>query len=231
MVASERHAVHVARIAYANPTTPDNLRLMEPRLGEGARLILPGESLDVVYFACNSASVVIGDDAVEAAIRAAKPDAAVVTPPLAVRRALRALGAKRITLLTPYTVETTRPMIEYFESFGIAVASCTCFGLDDDRVMARITPASLLDAAREAIAGDAEALFISCTGLRAAAVAAEIEQAIGRPVVTSNQAGAWLTLRLCGDDTHYPQFGRLMMLGLQNPDRTGATAHRHALGA
>jgi maleate isomerase len=36
-----------------------------------------------------------------------------------------------------------------------------------------------------------------------------MEEAIGRPVVTSNQASAWNCLRLCGDDTPRPEFGRL----------------------
>ena len=42
MVASERTGVYVARIPYANPTTPENLRKMQPELTQGAGLILPG---------------------------------------------------------------------------------------------------------------------------------------------------------------------------------------------
>jgi maleate isomerase len=60
----------------------------------------------------------------------------------------------------------------------------------------------------------AEALFISCTALRSALVTADIEKAIGRPVVTSNQASAWNCLRLCGDDATHPEWGRLMTLPL-----------------
>ncbi|TIX53779.1 MAG: ectoine utilization protein EutA, partial [Mesorhizobium sp.] len=43
MVASDRIGVYVARIPYANPTTPDNLRKMQPSLTAGAALILPDE--------------------------------------------------------------------------------------------------------------------------------------------------------------------------------------------
>ncbi|TIW89404.1 MAG: ectoine utilization protein EutA, partial [Mesorhizobium sp.] len=39
MVASERIGVYVARIPYANPTTPENLRKMQPALTAGAALI------------------------------------------------------------------------------------------------------------------------------------------------------------------------------------------------
>jgi maleate isomerase len=214
MVAGERIGVYVARIAYANPTTPENLRKMQPALTEGAALILPDETLDAICYSCTSASVVIGDAEIESAIRAAKPGVPVVTPPMAAMRGLRAFGANRISVLTPYTVKTSRPMADYFIRHGFEIASFTCLGFEDDREMARIAPASLVELAREATHGDAEALFVSCTALRSALAAAEMEKAIGRPVVTSNQATAWNCLRLCGDDTPHPQWGRLMTLDL-----------------
>lgn len=217
MVATDERAVYVARIAYANPTTPTNLLGMRPRLTDGVALLLPEEELDAIYFGCTSASVVIGDAEVERMIQAAKPGTPVVTPPLAARTALRALGAQRISVLTPYTVETTAPMLDYFADFGFEIVSCTCLGLDDDRKMARLSHATLIAAAADATHPAAEALFISCTALRTAQIAGRIEQAIGRPVVTSNQAGAWLTLRLCGDERTLPAFGRLLTL----PGRAG----------
>ena len=141
---------------------------MQPTLTDGAGLILPGEELDAICYSCTAASAVIGDAEVAAAINKAKPGVPVVTPPLAATRGLRALGAKRISILTPYTVETSRPMAAYFERKGFDIASFTCLGFEDDREMARIAPASVVELAREAMAPDAEALFVSCTALRAA---------------------------------------------------------------
>lgn len=210
MVASERIGVYVARVAYANPTTPENLRKMQPALTEAAALILPDEQLDAICYSCTSASVVIGDAEIEAVVQAAKPGVAVVTPPMAAMRGLRTLGVSTISVLTPYTVETSRPMADYFVRHGFNIASFTCLGFDDDREMARIAPSALVDLARQAIHSDAEALFVSCTALRSALAAVAIEEAIGRPVVTSNQATAWNCLKLCGDDTPHPEWGRLM---------------------
>ena len=62
MVAGPRLGVYVARIAYANPTTPENLAAMQPDLARGAALLLPDERLDAICYSCTSASVVIGDD-------------------------------------------------------------------------------------------------------------------------------------------------------------------------
>lgn len=210
LVASARIGVYTARIPYANPTTPANLRRMQPSLTEGAGLILPDEDLDVICYSCTSASVVIGDDEIETAINRAKPAVPVVTPPLAAVRGLQALGARRISILTPYMVETSTPMAHYFTAKGFEIATFTCLGLEDDREMARINLPSLVSAAREATAKDADALFISCTAVRAAGVVPQIEQAIGRPVVSSNLATAWATLRICDDDAPRPELGSLM---------------------
>lgn len=212
MVANERIGVYATRIPYANPVTPENLRAMQPSLTAGAALILPDEPLDVVMYSCTSASVVIGDAAVEAAVKAAKPTAAVVTPTAAAVSGLRAFGAKRISVLTPYTLATSRPMADYFLGLGFDIARFTCLGLTDDREMARVAPSELVAFAKEATAPDSDALFVSCTAVRAAGVAAGIEAAIGKPVVTSNLATAWACLRLCGDDRVRPALGRLMTL-------------------
>ncbi|MBZ9797310.1 ectoine utilization protein EutA [Mesorhizobium sp. ES1-4] len=214
MVASERIGVYVARIPYANPTTPENLRKMQPALTAGAALILPDEPLDAICYSCTSASVVIGDGEIEAAIHAAKPGVPVVTPPKAGVRGLNAFSVRRISILTPYTVETSRPMATYFAERGFEIASFTCLGFEDDREMARVTPATLVDLARQAMHPQADALFVSCTALRGALAVTGMEQAIGRPVVTSNQATAWNCLRLCGDEAAHPEFGRLMTLPL-----------------
>lgn len=212
MVAGPDIGVYVARIPFANPVTPDNLRAMQPSLIEAAALILPGEELDAICYSCTAASVVIGDAEIEAAIQAAKPGVPVVTPPLAGVRGLRALGAKRISVLTPYTVETSRPMASYFANHGFDIASFTCLGLRDDREMARISPTALVELARDAMSDDADALFISCTAVRAALAAIDVEKATGRPLVSSNLASAWSCLRLCGDEAARPEFGRLMTM-------------------
>jgi len=204
--------IHVNRIANENPTTPGNLRKMQPRLTAGAALILPGEPLDAICYSCTSASAVIGDAAVAAAVREAKPGVPVVTPTGAARAGLKALGAARIAILTPYLPETGAPITAYFQRHGFEIANQVNLGLADDRKMARVTLPTIIAAAVETFTADADALFISCTALRAAEVAEEIERRIGKPVVTSNQASAWQTLRQAGIDAPITGHGRLLGL-------------------
>lgn len=209
LIRPEEAGVHATRIAYGNPTTPATLRGMAPRLAEAAGLLVPGVALAAICYACTSASVVIGEDAVGEAIGRGRPGTPVVTPIGAVKLALAALGVRRIAVLTPYLLETTAPVVAHLAATGLDVVRAQCLGLDDDRDMARVDPEAIVAAARTADTPEAEALFISCTALPAMAVVARIEAALGKPVVTSNQACIWRLRHLTGLRAPVEGFGAL----------------------
>ncbi|MGS4943986.1 aspartate racemase/maleate isomerase family protein [Meridianimarinicoccus sp. RP-17] len=198
IVPPDHAAVHVARVPFQNPTTPENLRRMAPLLTRAADLILPGEPLAGIYYACTSASVVIGDAEVGEAIHAARPGVPVVTPTAASLDAFAALGVRRIALVTPYLPCTTVPMVGYFERGGLETVSAHCLGMEDDRDMARVSAQTIIDAVLAADSDAAEAVFLSCTALPALGVIDTLEARLGKPVVTSNQAGLWRMLRHAG---------------------------------
>ncbi len=210
LVGPDEAGVHSTRVNYVNPTTPENLRGMAPRLSEAAALLAPGEPLRAIAYGCTSASVVIGEAEVARVIGRGRPGVPVVTPIGAAKAAFRHLGVQRIAVLTPYLSETTAPVVEHFADAGFAVLSAHCLGLEDDRDMAKISADALVDAARIADHPDAEALFVSCTALPALVVAERLEAALGKPVVTSNQAVIWALRRHSGLDRPAAGFGRLM---------------------
>jgi maleate isomerase len=205
--------LYTTRVAFENPATPENLRHMAPRLTTAADLILPGEPLDAICYSCTAASVIIGEDAVTKAIQDSRPGVPVITPSGATLEAFSAMGVNRIAILTPYLVETSLPMADYFSKHGLEVTQLDCFGLDDDRIMARVSHESIIEAACKLNTPEVEAIFISCTGLPAVSVIAKIEALTGKPVVTSNQASAWAMMLHSGLD-HRPQgYGRLFDFG------------------
>jgi maleate isomerase len=206
-------AVYVNRIPFANPVTPETLRAMASDLAEGAALILPGEDLDAIVYGCTSASVCIGDAEVREQIARGKPGCPVVTPVSAALKGLRAMKARRISVLTPYTPETTRPMAAMFEAEGFELDRVTCLNMTDDRDMARIALDDLVGLAAEAADPASEVLFVSCTAVRAAGVIDRIEAAAGCPALSSNYAAAWNVARLCGV-TGQAAPGHLMTLPL-----------------
>jgi maleate isomerase len=206
-------ALFHSRILNDNDITPETLRAMEGGIAHATRLLLPGERLDVVGFGCTSASMLLGEATVGARIHEARPGIAFTTPVTGAFAGLRAFGAHRIAVLTPYSDEVNAGIRSYVEQHGFVVAAMGSFKERDDRMVARISPDSIAAAAESLVAGSgAEALFVSCTSLRIAARVAAIEARIGVPVTSSNHAIAWHSLRLAGIEDARPEFGRLFTL-------------------
>ncbi len=213
MLDIEGIAVYHSRIANSPTITPETLREMEAGLTAAADVILPGVPLDVVAYGCTSGAMVIGEERVAERIRAARPDVAVTTPITAALAAMRALGARRIALLTPYLDRINQMMRDYIEARGIEVPAMGSFNNENDNEVACIAPPSLRDAAVElAREPTVDAVFVACTSLRLAAVVDEIEALSGKPALSSNHAMAWHALRLAGYREPVAGFGRLFRI-------------------
>lgn len=186
----ENCRLHVTRIAFDNPTTAENLRKTGPRLTAAAELLVPGMHLKGIGFACTSASAVLGP-AVQDAIG---PRAPVTTPAGAAMRGFKALGAKRVALMTPYMQEASDLVGDYFAAHDIDVVSRHAMGHADDRDMALLPEEEVIRFAIESDHPDAEVLFMSCTALPAVSVIERMEATLNKPVISSNQALFWAML-------------------------------------
>ncbi|MEM5388132.1 Asp/Glu racemase [Paraburkholderia phymatum] len=206
-------AFYESRLQNSPDITPARLAEIESRIAPAVGLLLPGERLDVVAFGCTSAAMVIGEEPVFARIREARPGIACTTPITAAVAALAALQVRRVALLTPYIRSINDFMRDYIEARGIAVTRIASFEHADDNEVARIDAPSLR-AAIEQLArhADADAVFVSCTSLRVAALIPELEAPTGKPVISSNFAMAWHALRLAGVCDSEPQLGQLFVL-------------------
>ena len=202
--------LHYSRVQNTNPTTPENLIRMTPLLTAATDLLVPGTKLAAIYYSCTSAAAVIGEAAVQKTIQAARPKVPVVTPTLAVRRAFAALGLTKIALLAPYLPETCAVLANYLRQHGLEIHCSTCLGIADDRDIARVPPASLISAALPLLDSNAEALFLPCTALPALAIIDQLERLSGKPVVTSNQASAWVLRHHAQLNSPLLGFGKLM---------------------
>jgi maleate isomerase len=203
-------AFYEARLFNDNDITPDTLRAIGPRIAPSVDLILPSIPLDVVAFGCTSATMMLGEEAIFAEIRKARPQVACTTPVTAALAAFAALDARGIGLLTPYAPEINHRLVAYFGGRGVNIAAVATFNRPDDREAARISVASI-EAAATGIAATpgVDAIFVACTSLRVAEAAAGLEQRIGIPITSSNHAMAWHCLRLAGVDDAVPGAGRL----------------------
>ena len=200
---------YTARVHHYSPVTVENLRRMGPQLAAAAAQILPTTPFDVIAYSCTSGTVSIGYDEVVQQIQEGRPGVKVVTPITAALAAFEAFGVKRISFMTPYPDSVNRTMVPFLEDRGIEILNVAGFCQDDDQMMARLTPDAIHDGAVEVIHPEADALFISCTGIRSAETIDRIERTIGKPAFCSNQCMMWQSLRLAGYDTPQQGFGRL----------------------
>jgi maleate isomerase len=210
-----RLRLHFGRVPCQREVTPENLTETQAALPAAVDLLPQGVSFDAIAFACTSGATVLGEAQVEAAVHKARPGVAVSNPLSAVKAACRALKLQRIGFVSPYVAGVSAAMREKLATAGIDTFRFGSFEVADDSIVARVTPASILDAVLslgEAAACDG--VFVACTNLRAAAIIEQAEARLGKPVVSSNQALAWHMLRLAGRSDPLPRRGRLFTLPL-----------------
>ena len=205
--------IYYARIANSPTISTDSLRAMQPIIRKTAELILPGDRLDVLAYACTSASIVLGTAAVAENLNAAKPEAKTTNPAFAAFNAFRSLGARRIAVLTPYAKEVNELVHKALMDAGFVVPVFGSFNEPHDPTVASIDSHSLQMAIAEITKKHSvDAVFISCTSVRIASDVVAIEAEFGIPVTSSNHALAWHCLRLAGIDDKLPALGRLFSL-------------------
>ena len=202
-------ALYGARLHSDVEITPENLLKMSDRI-PGAVALLPDVRFDVIGFACTSGALVIGEDKIADRVREILPGVQVTDPVTAALKAFKALGAKRIALLTPYLPAINHSLRRSLMARGMEIPVMGSFNEPDDNRVARITSESIERAVLRVGASDAcDAVFVSCTSLRVARAVHGIEAKLGKPVTSSNHALAWHMLRLGGHAEPQPSRGRL----------------------
>jgi len=200
---------HVSRMMLRD-TTPEGLRAMNADVNGAARQIA-SITPDVVAYACTSGSFV---DGLEGLRRQAEGIASVVGCPVvatsaALLDALRQLDVARLALATPYLDSINRIERDFLEHNGHTVVSVVGLGLSG-KAIREVKPETVFDLACRADRPEAQALFISCTDLRALEVVGELERQLRKPVVTSNQVTLWAVLRALSIKRSLHGFGKLL---------------------
>jgi maleate isomerase len=199
-----------SRVKNINPLTIENLRTMAPRISDTAATLLPGTKLDAIIYACTSGTIAIGVDRITQLIHQAQPGVPVTNPVTSAMSAFNHFGAKKISILTPYTETVNQEVADFFIKQGFDVLSIAGFGFEDDTAMTYITPQDIEDAAIATCDKEADLMFISCTALRASSVLDKLEKHLNIPVLSSNQALAWHSLQLVNYPKPIKGFGSLL---------------------
>ncbi len=126
---------------------------------------------------------------------------------------LREVGASKLAVATAYTDVVNDKLKELLRFHGFDVESLNSFGItafangasskSDDEIVD-------LSAKSVEQAPSADAVLISCGGLKTLGVAQPLEDRFGLPVVSSTPAAFWAAMRLVGDSGRIPGYGRLL---------------------
>lgn len=179
---------------------------------ERAARLLAALSPGIILFACTTGSLVHGpgwDRELIARIERATGLPATTTT-TAVLAALRAVGATSLAVATPYLDELNEIERRFFVDSGYQVATIAGLGCPTDAAIGRLGPSDAIGLVDRIDRPAADAIFVSCTNFHCLEAVAGLEAGHGKPVITSNQAGAWYALRSLGITDPIPGHGRLL---------------------
>jgi len=207
-VLPEGVSLHTARMPLVEVNT-DALDSMEEHSTKAAGDLMDAE-VDCLLFGCTSGSLIKGAGYNEAMSRGMEARFGVpfITTSTAITDALDSMKAKNISVITPYIEEVNEKEKRFLEECGFSVLSMEGMGIERNTSIGRITPEEVYRFASERAVGDC--LFISCTNLRTFGIIDALEEDLGIPVVTSNQASLWLALKRSGVRERIDGLGRLM---------------------
>lgn len=124
--------------------------------------------------------------------------------------ALERLDIRKLALGTPYSAEVTLQGKAHLEAYGFEVVK-----FDNLKGVENIYDTTAEHAyalARSVDAEDAEAVFLSGTGMPTVAVLEPLEQDLGKPVFSSASAMMWHALRVAGVGQPLAGYGRLLTM-------------------
>ncbi len=134
------------------------------------------------------------------------------TTSTALIKAIGALGVKKVALAMPYEPRLGEKLIQYVENFGVEVVNHEGLGLTTDWDIGRLDSSSLNDLIRKVDVPEAEAIFLSDTGIVLSPIAEALEKDLGKPVFSANMASMWHALQLAGVKEYLPHVGSLFQI-------------------
>ena len=183
------------RIKSHNPLTNKTLKKMANDIPKVVGNILPDEKLDCIAYGCTSGTIAAGYSSIFEKVNSVKPNTKVTTPITSTINALKALKINKLSIFTPYTDEINQSVINYFKKENISITELSYFDIASDIDIGKIDPDYLFDALAKIDLSNSDALFVSCTALPIVSIIKDLENKIGKIILSSNQTLIWDTLK------------------------------------
>lgn len=186
-------------------------------MGSAERLAAGVEQLrldgaETVVWACTSGSFVYGWEGARQQVRklALAAGMPASSTSFGFAHAVRELGAARVAVAATYPQDVTARFTAFLKASGVEVVADRASGIVTAAEVGTWGRAEVVELARAGDHPDAEVVLLPDTALHTAAYLPELEEALGKPVLTANQVTVWEGLRLADRRrTWAPRLGTL----------------------
>ncbi|MFF0291823.1 Asp/Glu racemase [Streptomyces sp. NPDC005262] len=219
LVRPERFTFHSARMRMQQ-VTPDQLAAMDAA-SDRCAVELSDADVDVMAYACLVAIMAQGSGyhrESEKRLAAAAAEAvgdrrvpSVLSSAGALSEALDHLGAKKISVITPYMKPLTGMVCDYLQAEGTEVVDSLSLEVPDNLTVGRLDPAQLKDLAAKVNTKGADALVLSaCVQMPSLPALQAVQDAFDIPVISASAATVWRILRALDLEPVVPNAGALL---------------------
>lgn len=189
----------------------EGIKKMSEYVDAAALMLAQSAVVDLILFSCTAGSFLEGNgyDCEVARHISKLTGVKTTTTSTCILEAIEALGIKSLNIVTPYSTEVNELEKKFFESCGIRVTGISGALLDVSQNTPKIPSRDMYRFAVDTDIPDADATFVSCTGLHVLDIIEKLEADLGKPCLTSNQCGLWGSLRKMGINENIKGLGRL----------------------
>ena len=216
LIEPERFTFHSSRMRMKH-VTKDELAKMD---GDSDRcaLELSDANVDVLGYACLVAIMSMGlgyhrtsEKRLHERTRENGAPAPVVTSAGALVDGLKAIGAKKVSILTPYMKPLTQLVIDYIQHEGIEVVDSISLEISNNLEVGRQDARAPIEITKKLKTDGVDAIVASaCVQMPSLASIQAIEDRTGLPVISSSVATTYMMLKQLGLKTAIPGFGSLL---------------------
>lgn len=215
-IAPERFTFHSSRMRMRK-VSKEELTAMD-REAERCAVELSDARVDVMGYACLVAIMSQGPGyhrqsqaLLERRAGEQAPGTTVVSSAGALIKGLEVLGARRVSVITPYVKPLTEMVCSYIEYEGLTVVDRLSLEISDNLAVGERDPRAVLDVLPRLNVEGADAVVLSaCVQMPSLEAVAEAEQRLGKPVVTAAVCTVYAMLEALGLERRVPNAGALL---------------------
>ncbi len=179
------------------PDSDEMRRFARQSLDQQLQLLVDGR-VEIIAYACTSATLADGPEFDQAFCEeiTAICGLPAVTTAGALVEAIHDIGATNVAFTSPYVPQLASEAVNFIEQSGVGVVNQVGFEQELSSLEQNLlTPEDAYRMGLKADHPEAEVVVISCTDYRAVEVIPALEQALQKPVVTSNSALMYACLK------------------------------------